>query len=69
MPSEGSQFESRKKQRLSWLFSASPSKHEIEPQIRLVSLPSTWFSDHYSLVILWTHAVWSELLMAPLNKP
>jgi len=47
MPSEGSQFEYRTKQGLSWLFSAFPSKHEIEPQIRLVPLPSTWFSIHY----------------------
>jgi hypothetical protein len=41
----------------------------IVPQIRQLSLPSTFFPIHYSLIILPFDAIQLELLTALLNKP
>ena len=40
-----------------------------EPQIKRQRLPSTFFSNHYSLITRWCSSEYSELLKTSLNKP
>ena len=46
-----------------------PSNAEIMPQMMPLALRSAYIPSHYLLVVLLLQTVWSELLIASLNKP